>query len=127
MANPKVLIVDDDADLALGIGIRLQRSGYDVATAPDAVLAQQRLLRDRPYAVILDLGLPGGGGMTFLRRAKANLETTQIPVIVLTAKDHSVEAEVLAAGAAEFHQKPVDNETLIEAIERALGREEANV
>ncbi|MBW3606026.1 MAG: response regulator [Actinobacteria bacterium] len=127
MANPRVLIVDDDPDLALGIGIRLQRSGYDVVSAPDVVLAQQRLLRDRPDAVILDLGLPGGGGMTFLRRAQANLETTQIPVIVLTAKDHSVEAEVLEAGAFEFYQKPVDTQTLIGALERALGREEATV
>lgn len=127
MANPRVLIVDDDPDLALGIGITLQRSGYDVVSAPDAVQAQQRLLRDRPDAVILDLGLPGGGGMTFLRRAQANLETTQIPVIVLTAKDHSVEAEVIEAGAFEFYQKPVDTQTLIGALERALGREEATV
>lgn len=125
MANPTVLIVDDDEDLAFGIGIRLQRSGFNVLTASDAVTAQRRALHDDPDLIILDLGLPAGGGMNFLHRAKTNLDLAMIPVIVLTAQDHSVEAEVLDAGAADFFQKPVDNDTLITAIMRALGREAA--
>jgi DNA-binding response OmpR family regulator len=127
MADPTVLIVDDDDDLALGIGIRLRSSGFEVLTAPDAWVALQRALRDRPDVVILDLGLPAGGGMTFLQRARSNLDLALMPVIVLTAQDHSVEAEVLEAGATEFLQKPVDNETLIAAIMRALGRDNATV
>lgn len=127
MADAIVLIVEDDADLAFALGVRLRRSGYDVITAPDAVMAQQLAVRDQPDVIILDLGLPGGGGMTSLRRAKSNANTALMPVVVLTASDHSVEADVHDAGAVEFHQKPVDNATLTDVIERALGRQEASV
>lgn len=127
MADATVLIIDDDEDLALDIGIRLRRSGFNVLTATDAWMAYQSAVRDHPDVVILDLGLPAGGGMSLLQRARSNLDVALIPVIVLTAQDHSVEAEVLDAGATEFFHKPVDNDTLIAAIMHALGREGATL
>ena len=120
MDKTKVLIVDDDEELALGLGIRLRASGYDVVLAHDAVLATTVARTQKPDLVILDLGLPGGDGFTVLERLQTNLNTALIPVIIVTARDNSHEKRALSAGAHSYFQKPADNEQLIAAIEAAV-------
>jgi DNA-binding response OmpR family regulator len=120
MSNAKILIIDDDADLTLGLAIRLRSNGYDVASASDASMALTRILQEQPALIILDLALPGGDGFTVLERVRANAKTALIPVIVLTAKSQSLEDKALRQGAAAFFQKPADNDALLQAIANCL-------
>jgi len=118
----KILIVDDDEDLALGLGVRLRASGYEVDVAADAVAATAATRNDGVDLVILDLGLPAGGGLAVLERMRAHLPTALTPVIVLTAGDATLAERTLAAGADAFFQKPADNLELAAAISSMLAK-----
>jgi CheY-like chemotaxis protein len=79
-------------------------------------------LRERPDAILLDLGLPGGNGLMVLERFKANVTLGDIPVIIITADDPQVaEARAIEAGAVAFLQKPIEHDKLIKTVEQALG------
>jgi DNA-binding response OmpR family regulator len=122
MAKRKVLVVDDDADLRRGLQIRLHAAGYDVALAADAVGAVSAAQRERPDAIILDIGLPGGDGFRVIERLKSLLPLAPIPVIILTGRDPAeAEQRMRDLGAEAFFQKPPDNEALVAAIRKALG------
>jgi DNA-binding response OmpR family regulator len=120
VSRTKILIVDDDPDLTLGLAIRLQSEGYEVASVGDATMALTRVVQEQPGLIILDLALPGGDGFTVLQRLRSNSKTTLIPVIVLTAKSQDLEAKALGLGAAAFFQKPADNSALLQAITKCL-------
>jgi DNA-binding response OmpR family regulator len=120
MGTAKILIIDDDPDMTLGLAIRLQSNGYEVASASDATMALTRVVQEQPGLIILDLALPGGDGFTVLERLRTNSKTALIPVIVLTAKSQSLEDKALRLGAAAFFQKPADNSALLQAIAKCL-------
>jgi DNA-binding response OmpR family regulator len=122
VSTSKILIVDDDEDLAMGLGVRLRANGYQVDVASDAVAATAMARNDGVDLVILDLGLPAGGGLAVLERMRAHLPTALTPVIVLTAGDATLAERTLAAGADAFFQKPADNLELTAAISGMLAR-----
>ena len=117
MESKRVLVVDDDPDLVLGLRVRLEAMGYDVAGASDAEVASAAIAGAAPDVIILDLGLPGEDGLSFLTRLRnGGGLTAAIPVIVLTAGDEAERAPALAAGAQVFFQKPVESWELVDAI-----------
>ena len=120
MSGRKILIIDDDPDLTLGLAIRLKANGYSVASAADAVMALTRVRQEQPALIILDLGLPGGDGFTVLERLRANPNMASIPVIVLTARGQQLAEISLERGAVAFFQKPADNDELLSAISQQL-------
>ena len=87
MAQPKILIVDDDADHRRGLNLRLRANHYETAFAADAVQAVSAARKDRPDLVLLDLSLPGGDGIVVMERFRASAELSVIPVIVITGRD----------------------------------------
>src|SRR6185295_7219301 len=122
MAQPKILIVDDDADHRRGLNLRLRANHYTTSFAADAVQAVSVARKDRPDLVLLDLGLPGGDGIVVMERFRANAELSVIPVIASTGRDPLVNRDrALKAGAVAFFRKPVDNAELLAAIREALG------
>ena len=122
MAKTKILIIDDDAATCLLVSARLKKHQYDTVFAADAMQAIAVARETQPDAIILDLGLPGGNGFIVLDRLKANTMLSSIPVIIQTA-DESLESELkgLEAGAESFLHKPVQEDALIAAVERAIG------
>jgi len=121
--NPvkKILIVDDDKDLLLGLNIRLKAAGYHVILAADAPSSISKAQREHPDLIILDIGLPGGDGFLVLERLNSPQMNIHIPVIILTAKDAQTNKErALKAGALAFLQKPVENDELLGTIRKAL-------
>jgi two-component system KDP operon response regulator KdpE len=117
--HKNILVIDDDTDLLQGLGIRLVSEGYRVTVAsniPSALTA----VRNNPDLVLLDLGLPDGDGMRLLANLKGLQTTSEIPVIVISARDVVWEKDVLAAGALAFFQKPVANDELMAAIALVL-------
>ena len=121
MDRNKILIIEDDLDLRRGLNLRLRASNYDTAFAADAVMALSIAKKEAPDLILLDLGLPGGDGFLVLERMKSIASLACTPVIVLSARDPKAnEKRALDAGADAFFQKPVDNEVLLTAIQRAL-------
>jgi DNA-binding response OmpR family regulator len=121
MDKKTILIVDDNADTRLILNARL-KAHYHTVFAADALQAMSVALRERPDAILLDLGLPGGNGLMVLQRLKTNTSLSCVPVIIVTAEDHLVaEARTIEAGAAAFLQKPVDQDKLIAAVQQAIG------
>ena len=121
MSQPKILLVEDDADLRRGLGIRLRAHGYAVAFAGDGLSAISVARQEQPDAVILDIGLPAGDGISVLERYSRLGPLCGIPVIVLTGRDPATaEAAARQFGVAGFLTKPADNDVLLATIERAL-------
>jgi two-component system, OmpR family, KDP operon response regulator KdpE len=120
MTRSKILVVEDDDDLRQGLALRLRASGYDVVLAADGLAAVSVARREQPDVVLLDIGLPGGNGLTVLRRYADCTELMFIPVVVLTGRDPmAVEGAVRQFGVAGFLTKPADNGELLRVVERA--------
>jgi|ERR1700733_4644932 DNA-binding response OmpR family regulator len=120
--SKKILIVDDDPQLLLGLTPRLKANGYSVVTAADAIAALGVARKEIPDLIILDLGLPGGDGFLVLERLRNMAELSAIPVIVLSARDPGDnKRRALNGGAVAYFQKPPDNHELLAAIRQALG------
>jgi DNA-binding response OmpR family regulator len=121
MGQYKILIVDDDPDLRRALKLRLRASHYETLQAGDGYAAIALANKEHPSLIILDLGLPAGDGYVVLERLQSNDALSDIPVIVLTARDsQSSEKRSMAAGAAAFFQKPADNNELMEVIRATL-------
>ncbi len=121
MASSKILIVDDDPDLRQALKLRLRANHYDTVHAADGYSAIAQAHKEQPNLIILDLGLPAGDGFVVLDRLQHDDKLSNIPVIVLTARDpEGSEQRALQAGAAAFFQKPADNAELLEVIRATL-------
>jgi DNA-binding response OmpR family regulator len=121
MSQKKVLVIDDDPDVRLGLQLRLKANHYDVVLAVDGLASIVEARRHMPDLIILDLGLPAGDGFSVLERLKANQSLCLIPVIVMSGRDRNANRErALKAGARFFLQKPVANDKLLSAIRLVL-------
>lgn len=126
MSGKKILIIDDDPHLLLGLTARLRANGYKVISATDAISAIAVARQEAPDLVILDLGLPAGDGFLVLERMRGLADIGATPVIVLSARDPADNKKrALDAGAVAFFQKPPDNHEFLTAIRQALGESTA--
>lgn len=117
----KLLVVEDNADLLNALTRTLQSSGYEVCPAGDAVDAVRSAVDEHPDLVLLDLGLPGGGGVGVLQHIENLPALCAIPVIVLSGRDPDfVRATVQHHHVAGFLRKPATKAELVEMVERAL-------
>jgi two-component system, OmpR family, KDP operon response regulator KdpE len=117
----KVLIIDDDLDLCLGLRIRLQPY-YDTYFANDAGSGLSMAFTEMPDVIITDIGLPDYDGYFLLQSLSDIPGLAGVPVIVLTARDRFTdEWRCREAGAKRFFQKPIDNRSLSVAIEQLVG------
>jgi two-component system OmpR family response regulator len=116
----RILIVEDDALLASGLVETLRREGYSVDTVPTARQADGALRLAPIDLVILDIGLPGEDGLSWLRRVRAQGGTQS--VLVLTARDAvSDKVAGLTVGADDYLVKPFASEELVARVS-ALAR-----
>ena len=126
MSGKKILIVDDDPHLLLGLTAKLKANGYKVMCATDALSAITVARKEAPDLVILDLGLPAGDGFLVLERMRSLADLVATPVIVLSARDPTDNKKrALDAGAVAFFQKPPDSYEFLTEIRQALGEKMA--
>lgn len=127
MAGKKILIVEDEAVQLTSVARRLKSAGYEVVGARDGTSAISTARKELPDLVLLDLGLPAGDGFTVLKRLQMLIQTTTIPVIVVSARDPAANRDAaLKAGAVAYLQKPLDTAVLLRAIGDVLGPSESN-
>jgi CheY-like chemotaxis protein len=117
----KVLLIDDDNTVLLGLGVRLKSMGYTVFTAKDAINAVSAVRKNGPDVVVLDINMPAGDGFMVYKRLENLVDSAATPVIFITASEKpGLRERAMGLGAAAFLQKPVAATTLADAIESAL-------
>ena len=122
MDKKKILVIDDDQDLALGLKVRLRASNYTTVFATDAVSAISQAVKENPDLILLDLGLPAGDGFVVMERLDNIESLSSVPVLVMSARDPQGHRDrALGAGAKAYVQKPVDNDELLATISKVLG------
>ena len=120
----KILVADDEQQLALAVKIRLQSRGYTVVTANDGQQALQLAAQEKPDLIILDVLMPVMDGYSCLREINTRFGRGKIPVIVLTARDRMKDLFELE-GIEDYVIKPFDHEDLLIRIERVFKRRES--
>ncbi len=122
-----ILIVDDDHEMLFLLTKLLKIGGNTVIQADNGELALTMIEKERPDLVLLDMQMPKMNGLEVCRRAKANPEIADIPIIFLSAiTEINQRIEGLQLGAIDFITKPFHNQELIIKVSRHLVAVEAN-
>ncbi|WP_030203471.1 response regulator transcription factor [Streptomyces sp. NRRL S-87] len=117
---PRVLLIEDDPSVREGVGLGLRRRGHEVRAAETGEGGLAALAEFRPDLVLLDLMLPGMNGVQVCRRIR---ETSQLPIIMLTARGDDFDIVVgLEAGADDYIVKPARTEVIEARIKAVLRR-----
>jgi DNA-binding response OmpR family regulator len=120
----KILIAEDEKQIAEMIAFKLANTGHQVLHAPDGEQACRLAARELPDLILLDAMMPGLGGFEVLRRLKADPALRPIPVIMVTAKGNERDVlNGLKGGAVDYVVKPFSLKELSVRIELALRRE----
>jgi two-component system alkaline phosphatase synthesis response regulator PhoP len=117
--GPKVLVVDDEDHIVELARLYLSREGYEVESVGDGAQALSRFAQVKPDLVVLDIMLPGMDGLTICREIR---KQSQVPIIMLTARDEVTDKVVgLELGADDYLTKPFHPQELV-ARAKALVR-----
>jgi CheY-like chemotaxis protein len=120
-ASKRVLIMMEGADVAKLLTEKLEPLGCMIKTAQDGLVALKEAHRFRPHLIILDIAIPGGGGLSIIQRLKWSTDTHDIPIIVLTASANvGIMERALSLGVARYLQKPDSFDFCIEEAMRLL-------
>ena len=116
----RLLVVEDDPDIAMALRLLLTRAGHQVAHAKDGRTGLRDAYTERPELVILDIGLPGMDGWQVLERLR---DVSDVPVLLLTAHgQESDKVRGLRGGADDYLTKPFTNAELVARVEALLRR-----
>ncbi len=121
-----ILVVDDDPDLVETIAMMLESNGFEVGKAYDGIEGEEAIKQRRPDLIILDVMMPRKDGYKLCAELKSNPDTEDIPIILLTAVGEAVpttrytHADGMSTEADEYIAKPIDTQSLLEAIRRLL-------
>ncbi len=123
MAKELVLVVDDEADILELVRYNLDREGYRVTLAATGEEALQAARREVPDLMVLDLMLPGIGGLDVCRILKRDAATQQVPIIMLTARGSDADVVTgLELGADDYITKPFRPRVLAARVKAVLRR-----
>jgi two-component system, NtrC family, response regulator AtoC len=120
MSNPStILVADDDRTIRRNLGLFLRSEGYQTLEAADGDEALAKVAQESPDAVLLDLKMPGRGGLDVLAALEPVI--AELPVIVITALGGSAAAiEAMRRGAYDYLTKPFDLDEVVLTLKRAL-------
>ena len=123
----RVLIVEDEVDIADLVMFNLQRAGYEVLKAHDGIAGTEMAIRERPDLIVLDLMLPGRDGYSVFREIRRDARTSNIPVIMLTARAQTEDRiQGLEAGADDYLTKPFSPKELVLRVNAILKRTDSS-
>jgi DNA-binding response OmpR family regulator len=126
MSKPYILVVDDDPDLVETVAMMLESKGCEVGMAYDGIEGEESIKERRPDLVVLDIMMPRKDGYVLCAEMKANPETQDIPVVLLTAVGEAVpttkytHADGMSTEADDYIPKPIDTEGLWDVVSNLL-------
>ena len=119
----KILLVEDEAPIREMLGYTLMKEGYTLREAADVEQARPILAHDKPDLVLLDWMLPGMNGADYARRIRNNPDTSDIPIIMLTARgEEGDKVRGLDIGADDYITKPFSTRELLARIRAVMRR-----
>ncbi len=125
MAKTHIVVVEDESDLLDLLTYNLTQGGYEVTGFANGEQALQMMACKKPQLVLLDLMLPGVGGLEICRLLKSKPDTAGIPIIMVTAKGEEADVVVgLGMGADDYVAKPFSMKVLLARIQTVLRRRE---
>ncbi len=128
MAGPgrrhRVLVVEDEDNIALALDFLMSREGYDHERVADGGAALPKIRAMRPDLVVLDVMLPGASGYEICQGVRSDPSLRAVKILMMTARGSSVErSKGLAIGADGFITKPFELKALRQEMRRLLGNE----
>lgn len=115
----KILIVDDEADIALILKLQLEDAGYKTVRARDGIEALEQIAKDKFCLILLDIKMPRMDGMQVLDRVQQ--EYPDLGVVMMTAHgSETIAVEAMKKGAIDYISKPFSTDDLVKKIERAI-------
>ena len=119
----RILVADDDKDIARFVELNLTLEGFDVELVHDGAEALRRATEEPPDLIVLDVMMPVLDGVEVVRRLRSQAATASVPVVMLTAKSLSADKVVgLTAGADDYIVKPFDTLELVARVRTTLRR-----
>ena len=128
MAVRTILAVDDEEDILELLDYNLSKEGYRVFRAASGEKALEIASSEKPDLIILDLMLPGLDGLDVCRKLKADRNTSNIPIVMLTAKGEEADIVLgLELGAEDYVTKPFSPRVLVARVRAVLRRQSKTV
>ena len=119
----RILLIEDEEDIASLIKLQAEISGYKLHVEVDGINGYRAVERERPDLIILDLMLPGENGFDVCRKIKNNSDLKNIPIIILSAKSEELDVILgLELGADDYVPKPFSPKILFSKIKAILRR-----
>lgn len=119
----RIILVEDEEDIAALIKLQAELSGYKLHVEVDGINGYRAIEREKPDLVILDIMLPGENGLDVCRKIKSAPDLKNIPVIMLSAKGEELDIILgLELGADDYVQKPFSPKVLLSRIKAILRR-----
>ena len=119
----KILVADDELDVLNLVSLNLKNAGFTIIKAQDGASALSKARSNMPQLVVLDLMLPGMSGIEVCKTLKADTATSQIPIIMLTAKAEEIDRIVgLELGADDYITKPFSPRELVLRVKSVVRR-----
>lgn len=123
MQKPKILLIEDEEDIAALIKLQAEISGYKLHVEVDGLNGLRAVEREKPDLVILDIMLPGQSGLDVCRKIKTNPDLKDIPVIIISAKSEEIDVVLgLELGADDYVTKPFSPKILFSRVRAVLRR-----
>ena len=129
-AAKRVLVVDDEPDVAAYLEMLLRDSGYETLTASDGTEALAKIRAERPDLVTLDISMPKASGTRFYKEVKTDPALAPIPVVIVTAVtgyggdryayEKFIGSRKLVPPPEGFFPKPIDRDAFLEAVGKLL-------
>ena len=117
----KILFIEDEPDQIMMISLRLKKNGYEVVSSMNGEEGLKKVVTEKPDLVLVDVIMPGIGGLEVCRRLRKDPATKNIPIISTTAAGaDDVEHQCITAGADDCVRKPYDSADLLMKIKRLL-------
>ncbi|HYN93495.1 MAG TPA: response regulator [Pilimelia sp.] len=121
-----VLIADDDADIRDLVAFKLEQANFDVVAVGDGLAAIEAARTHRPRLVVLDVSMPGMSGLDVCRMLRADPDTKDMLIIMLTARVQEQDVEGgFTAGADDYVTKPFSPRELVSRVQALLARSRA--
>lgn len=123
MQKTKILLIEDEEDIAALIKLQAEIAGYRLMVEADGLNGFNAVSREKPDLVILDIMLPGLSGLDVCRKIKTDPELKNIPVIMLSAKSEELDVILgLELGADDYVSKPFSPKILFSRVRAVLRR-----